>query len=498
MSDRAEHVSAALVEKGRQALTDGNVEEARRLFAEAIDYDPSNDTAKNEWRRLSDDRASSVGDYAESQRSVAQVRRDKAAAEVRNYIERGRTLEARDQYGEAVKEYRKALSIISWYDETADFGSSAAALRDMIDNANYKSDVSTRRAREEQIAMAQRERESELAGERERRLGRIRAWFDGAHRAFHRQEWALAREYAKQIQRHDPQNGDAQRIIDMSYDAEHLNNQENSRRQFDDQWKTIMADMERAIVPQVDTVVFPDNWLDEIAQRKPRIVGEEDVEDDSANIAGILSILSKKRVKGLDWEEQNLDQVLSYLRTITGLNFYLSPKAREEKFDDVAISAQLDDVSVETILSNVVTEPYELKWEPRGGVIWILTGEEVSGSMRLRYFDVKDLAVAIQHFVGQPINLVPSNFTPPEPPELPEPAAVFPAENLVELIRETIGGEAKWEDPATIEARNNILIVRNTPEVLAGVDDLLSQLRANSGLLVNLEVRFMTAEDNFL
>ncbi|MDA1194365.1 MAG: hypothetical protein O2894_04205 [Planctomycetota bacterium] len=498
VGDRADFVSKALVEKGRQALADGNVEEARRLFAEAIDYDPSNKEAKDEWRRISDDRASSVGDYMETSRSVADVRRDQASAEVRNYIERGRTLEAREQYEEAVKEYRRALSIISWYDETADFGTSGGALRDMIDTATYKSEVGTRRAREEQIAGAQRERERELAGEREARIGRIRAWFEGAHRAFSRQEYALAREYSKQIQRHDPQNNDAQRIIDMSYDAEHLNNQETSRRQFDDQWKTIMQDMERAIVPQVDTVVFPDNWLDEIAQRKPRIVGEETPEEDAASIAGILSVIDQKRVKGLDWEEQNLDQVLSYLRTITGLNFYLSPKARQEKFDDVAISAQLDDVSVRTILESVVTEPYELKWEPRGGVIWILTGDEVSGSMRLRYFDVKDLAVAIRHFVGEPINLVPSNFTPPEPPELPEPAPIFPAENLVELIRETVGGEGKWEEPASIEPRNNILIVRNTSEILAGVEDLLSQLRANTGLLVNLEIRFMTAEDNFL
>ena len=498
MNDRAVYVSSALVDKANAALADGNVEEARRLFAEAIDYNPANQAARDGWNRLSSDRASSVGDYAEQQRSVAQVRRDKAAAEVRNYLERGRTLEAREQYGDAVKEYQKALSIISWYDETADFGATSDSIRDMIDNANYKSDVSNRRAREEQIAAAQSERERELAGERDRQLGRIRAWFEGAHRAFRRQEYALAREYSKQILRHDSQNADAQRIIDMSYDAEHLNNQESSRRQFDDQWKSIMQDMERMIVPQVDTVVFPENWLDEIADRKPRVVGESGQADDSESVAGLLSIVDKKRVKGLDWEEQNLDQVVTYLRTITGLNFYVSPKVREGKFDDVIISAQLDDVSVRTILDAVVTEPFELKWEARGGVIWIITSEETSGTMKLRYFDVKDLAVQIRHFVGEPINLVPSNFTPPEPPELPEPQAVFPAENLVELIRETVGGEGKWEDPATIEARNNILIVRNTPEILAGVDDLLTQLRANTGLLVNLEIRFMTAQDNFL
>ncbi len=84
----------------------------------------------------------------------------------------------------------------------------------------------------------------------------------------------------------------------------------------------------------------------------------------SSATTAVLSIVDKKRVKGLDWEEQNLDQVTSYLRTITGLNFYVSPKVRQEKFEDVVISTQLDDVSVRDILDTVVTDPYELRWEP--------------------------------------------------------------------------------------------------------------------------------------
>jgi len=495
---KADFLASSFVDQAEAALRNGNVEAAKELYAKAIDADPMNKAARKGWRSLSTDRGSGVGEYLDSQRSVGQVRREKAAAEVRSYIDRGRTLEAREQYEGAVKEYQKALAIVSWYDETADFGASADSVRDLIDNAKYKSTVSIRKARENQIAEAQQEREREMAGERERRLGRIRAWFDGAHRAFRGGEYAVAREYSKQILRHDPTNCDAQRIIDMSYDAEHADNEIESRRQFDDQWKSIMEDMERSILPQVATVVFPENWLDEIADRKPRIVGSEEEEDDAASTAGIFSILSKKRVKGLDWEEQNLDQVVQYLRTITGLNFYVSPKVREEKFEDVIITAALDDVSVKSILDDIITGPFDLRWEPRGGVIWILTQEEVSGTMRLRYFDVKDLSVNIQNFLGQEINLVPSNFTPPEPPELPEPAPIFPADSLVELIRETIGGETAWEDPATIEAKNGILIVRNTPDVLRRVDNLLSQLRANTGLLVNLEIRFLTAEDNFL
>jgi type II secretory pathway component GspD/PulD (secretin) len=426
------------------------------------------------------------------------VKRQQAAAEVRMYVERGRMLEGKEQYDAAIKEYQKALSIIAWYDETADFGVSAEGIRDRIDTARYKGEVAARSARAEQIAAAQAERERELAGERERRLGRIRGWFEGAHQAFRRGEYALAREYASQIQRLDPTNCDAERLIEMSHDAENAANLEEARWAFDDQWKAIMRDLESSALPQVGTVVFPSNWLDDIAHRKPRVVGEEAPAEEATNIAGILEIIDKKRVKGLAWEGQNLDQVVEYLRTITGLNFYITPKVRAEKFDDVTVSANLDDVSVRTILTEVVTGPNELSWEVRGGVVWIMMADEIAGSMRLQYFDVKDLAVEITNFMGQDINLVPSNFTPPEPPELPEPQSIFPLEQLVELIKETIGGEGKWEDPASLEAKNGILIARNTPEILAQVDDLLSQLRANTGLLVNLEIRFLTAEDNFL
>ncbi len=98
----------------------------------------------------------------------------------------------------------------------------------------------------------------------------------------------------------------------------------------------------------------------------------------------IRDVLAKKRLKGLDWEEMNLDQAVAYLRTITGLNFYISPKVREEKFDDVMINAQLDDVSVEAVLSAVLTEPFELRWDVRDGVVWIYTPEAFAGTPSLR------------------------------------------------------------------------------------------------------------------
>ncbi|MHC5011046.1 MAG: hypothetical protein ACYTG6_08870 [Planctomycetota bacterium] len=493
---KREMLAASALQKAREAMDNADFEAAAMWYGKVLEFDPDNAEARRGIGLVTSGRETLAGEFLDEGRQVEAVRRAQAAAEVRNYLERGRTLEAREDYEGAVKEYQKALAIVSWYTDQRDFGATSDSIRDLIEKARYKSEIAERQARQEQIRAAQMERERELADERERRLGTIRAYFEQANLAFQRGEYATAREYADAILRWDPENQDAEQLKAITYDAQHLRNQEETRRLFDDQWKAIMADLDHSILPQTATVIFPEDWLENIAPRGPRMVGGEDVGQD-ASITQILTVLDSKRVKGLTWEGANLDQVVNYLRTITGLNFFITSRVRAEKFDEVVVDLSLDDVTVKTVL-DLVTEPYELKWEPRAGVVTIATTDEVRGDMSLRYFDVKDLNVAIQSFVGQEINLVPSNFMPPEPPELPEPEPIFPADGLVDLIRETIGDEATWEEPASIDTRNGIIIARNTARILNQVQALLDDLRRNSGLLVNLEVRFMTAEDNFL
>ena len=221
--------------------------------------------------------------------------------------------------------------------------------------------------------------------------------------------------------------------------------------------------MTDAIRPQVQIVEFPDNWLSDIAKRVPRSVGDVDDRSDSESKAAILATLEAKRVKGLQFQDQNLDQVVTYLRTVTGLNFHITPKVRQGKFDEVKINIPgLDDVSVRQVLDNSSRQPYELRWEPRNGVVTIAMKDEVAGQLRLKYFDVKDLAVKIQNFRGTDIYLAPSNYTPPEPPELPEAAQIYPTDALVETIK-TVVDEETWKvEGASLEIKNGTLIARNT------------------------------------
>ncbi len=184
--------------------------------------------------------------------------------------------------------------------------------------------------------------------------------------------------------------------------------------------------------------------------------------------------LDQKRIQGLAWREASLDQIASYLRTVTGLNVYITPRVREEVFEEVMINLHLDDASVRTVL-DLVTEPYDLAWRLAESVITIYKPDDRRAEMKLRYFDVKDLSVRLVHALAQEI--------PPDE-RVPEPQPIFSEEALIELIRESIGSESVWEDPATIEVRNRIIIARNTPEILDTVQRFLSGLRESQHLVV--------------
>lgn len=98
-------------------------------------------------------------------------------------------------------------------------------------------------------------------------------------------------------------------------------------------------------------------------------------------------------------------------------------------------------------------------------------------SFELRTFDIGMLQEMGVSRAGENVFLVPSNFTPPEPPELPEPMPLFPADSLVELLRESIA-PGSWDMRGVfIEARNGYLHVRNSKDVLSAIERTLALIR---------------------
>ena len=173
---------------------------------------------------------------------------------------------------------------------------------------------------------------------------------------------------------------------------------------------------------------------------------------------GAPTSLAGIQIAQLQWEEVDLDQVVAYLRTISGLDFYIAPRVRAQVYDEIEISLHLADVSLQTVL-DLVTEPYELVWSRQGDLVVIDRRGQRGPEMTQRYFDVKDLTEGIVQGArgGNARHATDRD---------PAPVPLYEAGALVELVRETIGRYDVWEDPASIEARNGILIARNEVHVL--------------------------------
>jgi hypothetical protein len=224
-----------------------------------------------------------------------------------------------------------------------------------------------------------------------------------------------------------------------------------------------MEQLERDSIPHPEILNFPKNW-DQISRRTAKVTGHRGLGTPDPRKDQILNTLGGTRVFAIDWKagDVTLNGAVSYLRSVTGLNFVLSQKIKEEKADSEVV-LKVDNVSVEQVL-DLITEPNEMAWKIRNGVVMVLAKDEATEKPVLQFYDVKDLVAKIQDFPGQEINLVPSKYQPPEAAEAPEPTSPFEIDSLIEVIKQTIDPTA-WEiEGAGIEPKNGVLVVRQIPE----------------------------------
>jgi hypothetical protein len=199
------------------------------------------------------------------------------------------------------------------------------------------------------------------------------------------------------------------------------------------------------------------------AQVAPAAESRTSVVAEAPGDAAIREALRTKRVRSLDWgEEVTIPQAASYLRTITGLNFHVTPRAQVEA-EDVRVPFQVEDVSVLDVL-DVMTEMNGLAWEVYDGLVRIGLKDEIGGPLRLRFYDVNDL-------VDEPGPGVAVEPAPPSPR----------GEALVRAVRAQIDPETWAEGRGEVEQRKGVLIVRASSSTHAKIEAYLDALRRAGG-----------------
>lgn len=128
---------------------------------------------------------------------------------------------------------------------------------------------------------------------------------------------------------------------------------------------------------------------------------------------------------------------------------------------------------------------------PARGLELVSPPEHPARRFAERSYDIAILQESVASRMGQSINLVPSNFTPPEPPELREPAPIWAGEGLMELMRRSVM-PASWDLSGTgMQVGWGWLRARNVPAALDAIGQNLELLRRELLGAVETEVRFV-------
>ncbi len=121
-----------------------------------------------------------------------------------------------------------------------------------------------------------------------------------------------------------------------------------------------------------------------------------------------------RRVKGLDFEQIELEDAIDFFRAVSGVNFYVNWKSLElvGVGKDTPITIKADNISVGRAL-DLVTDQLSagrdtlqrVYWVIDDGVVTIATGEALNRELKTRVFDVADLMLIVPDFKGPRLNL---------------------------------------------------------------------------------------------
>ena len=506
LRQQSELLAQQYLQNGDQLFQQNDFEGALREYVQVLEIDPTNQEARERMLRVQSLMGEEYPRASEQIQDAVEretVRRAQARLEAEQHATNGDNYMRAGQYDQAIESYRRALSILRVHPMVADESLDEQVITNKLESAVQLAEQADVEADQRTQEEARAERVRREAEERTYREEKLRTLYAEANAAFQREQYAVAQALADQILLYDPGNEAATEMREIAQQARHQAANEDNRQAFRENWIRTFEELGSMGVPQSDTVQFDLRRWREVQARAPyEFSGGDPVE--AADNQAILRRLEELRVParfGAEGTGAPLEEVASYLQNVTGINFVLSAKVREElPEEEKTILLDLPERSVKQLL-DIITETREnLRWKVEDGVVKFVTKEELTGGQVLRMYEVRDLIRPVRDFPGREINITPSGGVPEVSEDITEREfLIVNDETLDGLIRDNIAPESWEADPANaLRISNGTMVVNQTPAVHEQIQALLDDLREATGIMVDIQARFLKCEDNFL
>jgi len=277
-------------------------------------------------------------------------------------------------------------------------------------------------------------------------------------------------------------------------------------------------DLHKSEIPWYHLIRYPEDWKALSLRREP--FGAEMFSESEADRKVRKGLeMSIKEAKLPDLE---LAEAIQWLRDVSGLNIMVKWSAleavgitREHK-----VNVSLQDVTVERILRAILDDissiGISVRYTVDEGVVTISTKDDLTKPVS-RVYDIRDLIYRVPDFPGPRIDTSATAIggnnegaaaTSLFPTEVGEAGANNESEQtkteIIEtirtLIRETVD-PLSWRpegEIGSIQVLHGQLVITQTPENHAIIQKIISQLREARALQIAIEARFITVSTGFL
>src|SRR6185295_6888467 len=424
----------------------------------------------------------------------ALVRHQQLLIEIDNAYERGKRSYNMGEYDQAEREFRKILEFSKWMPTGVELETRRKAALDMLEHtkeSKRQKDIDEEKARLRLIEEEKARDEYKRLIDQKRELELL---FGQAQMYFEREQYVRCIEICEKILYINTNLTSVSEMRNVAQRLQHMKMSRENLKNYVEEWKRTFERIELNAIVQAEELEFPDmeTWKELIAKRQPKGLSEmhEEINDEDKTIVDKLHSI---RIT-IDMQNAPLTAIVDYIREISGLNIHISGI---DNPDAEMISFKVQDIVLDGAL-RLMLQPRNKAYMVRDGVVLITTADALKKRVKLELYDVQDLTYGMADFPGVDISLA-NDAIGAAVAAGEEAKQQFTGEDLANLIKNTIHKD-QWEeaDGKSIQFQNGLLIVRNSIEMHKSIRKFLSDLRASTSMLVSVETRFLSVEQDFL
>lgn len=279
-----------------------------------------------------------------------------------------------------------------------------------------------------------------------------------------------------------------------------------------------VADNLTSMIPPTGLIDYPAEWP-QISELR----GEPTAFNDTEENRRALALIDSKRIPA-QFNDTPLGNVVTFLAAVTSLNIDVDWQSLSNAGIDkeTPVTLNLTNVPIRTVLDRVVEKvsPDPLGtngagWSMTDGVLTIASREVINKNKAIVIYDIRDLIIEIPNYTNAPqfdLQQVlqqasqrgggggQSPFQDSQDDNSPRRSLEERTNDIITIITNNIDNQGWREnggDVGFIQQLQGSLIITNTPANHRAISGLLSQLRAQRALQVNVETRFLIVAQDF-